>query len=341
MPSTIKDIAQYTGLSIATISKHINGGNVLEKNREMIEEAIKALDYSVNEAARSLKTKRSGYVGLLMPALTNQFMMEIVNNIQAQMRAKGWGVSLCCLHSGSSEQRKKEEYEAVRFLLRKGVDGLINMPMNEDGGHLKEVLNKGIPVTLLDKHIAELAGQVNSVVIDNVGACRQLTDELLNAGHRRIIGVFGTTDNYTSSRRYEGFLDACRQRGFDPDPNDIIFKDGGTKEENAKKFHESIKNGATAVLASAENEMRFALKELRRCGLSYPEDISLAGFDGGPDTQYIGITAIVQPKEELSSLASDIMCQNLEAVAQERVFLPQLRTLSAHLYEGKSIKQIV
>ena len=82
MAATIKDIARRTGLGLATISKYINGGNVLPKNREAIEDAIRALDFKVNETARNLKTRHTGYVGLVMPALTNSFIMQIIQQIQ-------------------------------------------------------------------------------------------------------------------------------------------------------------------------------------------------------------------------------------------------------------------
>ncbi len=340
MSATIKDIARCTGLSIATISKYINGGNVLEKNRTVIEQAISELNYSVNEAARNLKTKHTGYVGLLLPALTNQFMMAMVNNIQAVMRAEGWGVSLCCLHSGRPEERKAEEKEAIQFLMRKGIDGLINMPMNEDGSHLTEVIKAGIPVTLVDKHITELSGQVNSVVIDNVGACRQLTDELLNAGHRNIIAVFSERNSYTSARRYEGYVDACRQRGFEPDPKYTIFTDCHGETDTFQHIADLVQGGATAILTAAESQLREVLKTLKAQRITVPDQVSIASFDGGADSIYNDITAAVQPKQELSTLAAQIMCQNLRAIAEDRLFPTQLCTLNASIYVADSIRQI-
>lgn len=77
IPATIKDVAKYTGLSIATISKYINGGNVLEENRKKIEEAIKVLDFRVNELARGLKTNRTMTVGVLIPSLENIFLLAL------------------------------------------------------------------------------------------------------------------------------------------------------------------------------------------------------------------------------------------------------------------------
>ncbi|MBQ7680130.1 MAG: LacI family DNA-binding transcriptional regulator [Butyrivibrio sp.] len=339
MAATIKDISRQTGLSLATISKYLNGGNVLEKNRALIDQAVAELDYTVNEAARSLKTKHSGYIGMLIPSLTNSFMMSMVNHVQAAVRAEGWGMSLCCLHSGSAPQRQEEEREATRFLMQKGIDGLINMPMNEDGIHLKEVLEAGIPVTLIDKNIVELAGRVSAVVIDNVGACRMLTDELLNAGHRRIAAVFDERNNYTVSRRHEGYRDACLQRGFEPDPSLCFFMD----HQNAGEVREQLlarirQHEVTAVLTGSESRLRYVLRLFREENIRIPEDVSLASIDGVPDFDLAEITSAVQPKEELARAAGELACASARAAIRGEEYLPQLRTMNAWLFRGRSIR---
>lgn len=342
MPATIKDISQKTGLGLATISKYLNGGNVLEKNRILIDEAIKELDYTINETARNLKTKHSGYVGLLIPALSNTYMMKIVNNVQAVVRAEGWGLSLCCLHSGTSEQRRQEEIEAARFLLQKGIDGLINMPMNEDGCHLNCIIEAGIPVTLIDKNITELAGKVNAVIIDNVGACRTITDELLNAGHRKIAAVFGGRTNYTASRRYEGYTDACRQRGFEPNPDTTFFlEQGKNNNEIRNRIVSLVRNKEiSAILTGTESLMRFVLDVLKDEGIKVPQDISFASIDGGPDSDFPEITSIVQPQNEITTLAGELACSNVNAVFNGKDYVKQIRTFNAKLYKSNSILNI-
>ena len=93
--STIKDVANMAGLSIATISKYLNGGNVLEENRIRIVEAIEALDYKVNRAARSLKTNRSMTVGVLIPAIDSPFFARIVSRMDLYLQQHGYNTILC------------------------------------------------------------------------------------------------------------------------------------------------------------------------------------------------------------------------------------------------------
>lgn len=343
MAATIKDIAQRTGLGLATISKYLNGGHVLPKNQAAIEEAIKALHFQINETARNLKTKRTGYVGLVMPALTNSFMMEIIHQIQLELRAYGYGTALCCAAPGVDEVRKRTELESIDFLLKKGVDGIINLPQNEDGRHLLKPLDLGIPVTLIDKQIPELADRVSSVMIDNVAAARMATDELLNAGHRHILGVFAEENNYTARRRHEGFVDALKQRGFTADPQDAIFLRNTSVEEGCRLIQEKLRERKpTAVFASNSGLTSRAITALEAEGLRIPEDVSLIGFDGvGTQTGWnLTLYSILQPTLGIGKAAAQIMSEQLQAIAQGKVLPPQVRTLPTELFRGNSLRTL-
>ena len=123
MAATIKDIASKTGLGLATISSYLNGGNVRERNRIKIEEAIDELHFEVNEVARGLKTKRTYTIGVIIPELHNIFHTEIIAEVEEYLRKHGYATMICdCKNS------KELEKEAVEFLYRKRVDGIINIP---------------------------------------------------------------------------------------------------------------------------------------------------------------------------------------------------------------------
>lgn len=343
MAATIKDIAQRTGLGLATISKYLNGGHVLPKNQSLIEEAIKALHFQINETARNLKTKRTGYVGLVMPALTNSFMMEIIHQIQLDLRVYGYGTALCCAAPGTDEVRKRTEIESIDFLLKKGVDGIINLPQNEDGCHLLKPLELGIPVTLIDKQIPNLADRVSAVVIDNVAAARMAADELLNAGHRHILGIFAEENNYTARRRHEGFVDALKQRGYAVDPEDAVFLRNSGVGESCRLIRERLRQQMpTAIFASNSGLTSRALMALEAEGLKIPEDVSLIGFDGVGTQPGWGLTlySILQPTRGIGSAAAQIMSSQLQAIARGRALPPQVRTLPMELFRGNSLRTL-
>ena len=152
MAATIKDIARETGLSLATISKYLNGGSLREKNRVAIEDAIKKLDYHVNEYARGLKSKKSRTVGMVLPELANLFNMKIVSTIEQMLQKHGYSVIIC-----DSQNSLEQEARSVEFLLNKQVDGIINIPMGNNSKHLRPAVEHNVPILLLDRPLEDLS----------------------------------------------------------------------------------------------------------------------------------------------------------------------------------------
>lgn len=341
MAATIKDIARQTGLGLATISKYLNGGNVKPANQAAIEEAIRTLHYKVNETARNLKTRRTGYIGLVLPALNNQFMMDIINETQYELRRHNLGSALCCIPSGPVEERRKGEQEAVSFLLQKGVDGVINMPLNEDGSHLAPLLAQHIPVTLIDKQIPGLASELSAVIVDNVSAARLATDELINAGHRRILGLFLEAQNYTARRRHEGFCDALRERAIPLENTRVLFHDMKSNEAFRAQVTEVIREmQPTAIFATTASLTRITLQTLDELGLRIPEDVSVIGFDGVGAIDGVGVKlyTIMQPTRDIGATAAQIMAMQIETMTKGQTPKPQVRTLSPQLVRGSSLR---
>ena len=141
MAATLKDLARETGLGLATLSKYFNGGTVREKNRVLIEAAVKKLHYMPNEVARSLKTQQTRVIGVIIPELSNAFITSIISSMEDILRKQDYAVIVCDCRSDA-----KREKEAVEFLLHRRVDGLINMATDTSGAHLKAALSAGIPV---------------------------------------------------------------------------------------------------------------------------------------------------------------------------------------------------
>ena len=163
---TIKDIARHTGLGLATISKYLNGGNVLEKNRIKIDQAIKELDYHVNEFGRSLKTGHSGTIGVVIPELSIQFSACIISAMEDVLRQHNLGVIVCDCRTDV-----QREADAISFLLGKRVDGMINMPVCHSKKNLQPAIDRGIPIVLIDRVVSDC--KLDAVLIDNIGAAQK------------------------------------------------------------------------------------------------------------------------------------------------------------------------
>src|SRR4051812_41271360 len=185
--ATYKDLQARTGLSLATISKYYNGGNVLEENRVAIEEAAVALGYRLNGFARSLRTKKSRTVGVLLPKLDNAFHLTVIAGVEAALRDHGISVLVCA--------GRQTPGEAVEFLLSKMVDGIIAVPTEQDGQALRAAVARGVPLVLIDRLLEGLTS--DAVVLDNELAARQAVEHLAAAGHSRIAALVGDQNSWT------------------------------------------------------------------------------------------------------------------------------------------------
>ena len=220
MAATLKDLARETGLGLATLSKYFNGGTVREKNRLLIEAAVKKLRYVPNEVARSLKTQQTRVIGVIIPELSNAFITSIISSMEDILRKHDYAVIVCDCRSNA-----KREKEAVEFLMHRRVDGLINMATDTTGAHLKMPLAAGIPVLLIDRLIESLRGKASAVIIDNVHAAGQAVRKLTDFGHRRIGLVLGSPELYTTNQRLTGYLNALEEAGITPSEEYIRYGD--------------------------------------------------------------------------------------------------------------------
>ena len=201
MAATMKDIARRTGLGLATISSYFNGGNVREKNRIKIEEAIEELHYEVNEVARGLKTNATRTIGVVIPELNNTFCAEIITGMEDVLRSHGYATIVCDCRTD-----KKLEREAVEFLTRRRVDGIINMPVDEEGNHLKRFQKTGKPIVLIDRKIQGI--NCDSVLVDNKKAAEDAVRYFIERGHRNIGIIGGPEEVFTAQERMAGYYKA-------------------------------------------------------------------------------------------------------------------------------------
>ena len=207
MAATMKDIARRTGLGLATISSYFNGGNVREKNRIKIEEAIRELHYEVNEVARGLKTNATKTIGVVIPELNNTFCAEIITGMEDVLRSHGYATIVCDCRTD-----KRLERDAVEFLSRKRVDGIISMPVDAEGNHLKKFQKTGKPIVLIDRRIRELS--CDSVLVDNEKAAEDAMRVFFQAGHRKIGIIGGPEEISTAQERLQGYRNAYEKENI-------------------------------------------------------------------------------------------------------------------------------
>ena len=343
MGATMKDIAKRTGLGLATISSYLNGGNVREKNRIKIEEAIEELHFEVNEVARGLKTNRTKTIGIVLPELNNIFFAEIIIEAEDILRSHGYATMICDCRSDAEREK-----EAVEFLYHRRVDGLIVMPAGSSDPGFKRFTRAGRPIVMIDRKMQDVS--CDCILVDNEGAARDAVKRLVNAGHRKIGMIAGPEDIYTAKERLKGFRAAVREAGADTDEA-LIARGNYTIEGGAAamwKLHEQNPD-MTAVFISNYEMTVGAMMEINDLGIRVPDELSVIGFDNVDfaKASVPKLSIVTQPTAQIAQEAADTLIEKLQerdsAVnqkedGQDREKTTVTVTLKTGFVEGRSVK---
>lgn len=332
MPATIKDIREETGLSLATISKYLNGGNVLPKNREKIEEAVKRLHYRPNEIARGLVTNRTKTIGVIVYNIASIFNGTILSTIGKELRKKGYGV-LICDSAGDAEM----EHSNLQFLLNKKVDGIIIIPAERDADFLQPARDSGIPIVLIDRALN--GNREDCVTINNKEAAEEAVNTLIGAGHRKI-AIICSDHEYTGAQRMKGYLEAMEQHGLGV-RKEYIKTGSQTVDYGYQSMKEllALPERPTAVFMANYDINLGVVMAVNESGFHCPEDISLFGFDDLLLPRIISpkLYVMKQPMEELGSRGVELL---LERINSKEDLAPRNVVLKATVMKGDSIRPI-
>ena len=271
--STIQDVAREAGVSTATVSRILsNSTKVLPETRERVLAVIERLNYHPNRLAKQFRTQETGLILVLVPELSNTFYKDILIGIEETAAEKQYHVVIAEIHNDAT-------LEAYFFdcLKQKQVDGIITFAAKLDPAHLEELADE-FPVVVACRYYEGI--QLPNVTIDNRKAACDITNYLLNLGHRRICCLAGDTDILLYQDRLNGYNEALTRRGVEIQPEWI------------QESQPSIKGGYDAVMRLASAGFNFtavaacgdtlavgAIKALRDLGRRVPEDVAVTGFD--------------------------------------------------------------
>lgn len=330
MPATMRDVKNRTGLSMATISKYLNGGNVLPENRVLIEKAIKELHYEVNEIARGLVKNETKTVGVMVYNIANFFSGHMLHYLGQELRKRGYGMMIC-----DSCNDEEQERENLKFLLNRKVDGIIVMPVSMSGSFLKPAKKAGIPIVLLDRAFQD--EETDCVCIDNRVAAFRAADILIRKKHRKI-ALIGSDIEDTGIERMKGFKEAMEQAGI-PVREDYLKLGRFGVEEGYKKMKELLKmeDRPTAVFLSNYETALGGVMAVNESEYSCPDDISLFGFDDLliANVMKPKLWTIVQPVETLCQKGVELL---LERISKKAESAPMKLSFGVSIQEGCSIK---
>lgn len=330
MAATIKDVAKYAGVSISTVSKYINGGRVREKNRQRIEEAIKALDFKVNELARGLKTNRTMTVGVLIPSLENIFFTSIISYMENILLKNRYSTIVCDYRNDVKLEKIKFE-----FLMDKMVDGIIMVPHEEDIQYINKAFEKNIPVVLIDRMIKGIECDV--VLTDNLNASYNAVEQLIMRGHRRIGIICGPKDVYTTQERLKGYIRVHEDYSLQID--DRLIKFGNYDVESGYnlllRLLEEVPPPSAVFVTNYEMTLG-AVMAVNEKNICIPKDLSLIGFDNIQLAKVVkpSLSIVTQPIQQIGETAATILLKRMKGNYDK---FPSVYRLKTQLLLGESI----
>ena len=322
--ATIKDVARMAGVSISTVSKYMNGGNLRTENAEAIRLAIETLDYRVNPFARSLKTQRSRSIGILLPDMTAPFFGAVVTALDKTLREHGYHSLISCYSANHGMER-----DNLRYLISNGIDGLIYIPEDLSAEEYYELTaNCNVPMVQMDRMIQGV--QADAVLVDNADATYAATSEMISRGHRSIAMVTGPKSVFTAKERQVGYLRALSDHGILYD-DDLFVSRENTFATGYHGFETlwNLKERPTAVVSTNYDITLGLVTAVREKGLRIPEDIDIMGFDCVEVCSMMKppLPVIHQPEQLIGQTAAQYLIQRLEGYTGD----PRLTRLKCDL----------
>lgn len=292
--ATIRDVARRAQLSVATVSRALNGfENVSDDARERVAEAVRELGYVPHAGARSLSLARTNAIGVVLPDLHGEFFSEIVRGMDREASCHGYLLLLSNLHA-----RAKQAALALRAMHGR-VDGLIVMAPHLSSGELAAALPPGVPSILINTR--DGSGSRSAIHLDNPAGVRAVVDHFVDLGRERLVHIAGPSGNIDADERAAAFRDACILRQLD-----FEIVRGDFEEKSGEQAILQLIDGDhrfDAVFAGNDNMAIGALQALRSRGVAVPDEVAVAGFDDIPLARHLGLTTVCVRIDELGERA--------------------------------------
>jgi LacI family transcriptional regulator len=322
--ATIRDVAGQAGVSVATVSRVINAkGSVRADTASRVLAVVRQLGYVPHGAARSLTTRRTHTLGVVLPDMHGDFFSELIRGIDLAARVAGFHV----LVSGSHSERA--EIEAVLQALHGRVDGLVVMAPGVGDPWLHASLPRRTPAVILND--SDEQERHCCICIDNRHGSRLAMEHLLGLGHRRIAMICGPGGNPDAEERRLGYRETLAAVGLCWEPG--LELPGDFREESGFRAGLQLAGMSprpTAVFAANDAMAIGCLAALREQRLQVPDELSLVGFDDVPMARYLApaLTTVHVPIAEVGSgaveLLLDAMDDGDDPRAVRRVVVPTL-----------------
>ncbi len=309
MSVTIKDIARIADVSIATVSKVINGKthDISDATKIRIEKILKDENYVPNHLARSIRTNVTNTIGLIIPDIRNSFFTEVARGAEDESYEQGYSIFFA-----NSDDKFEKELSHINAMVSKQVDGILIAGSTERDVPVELQMNISKPVLAIDRKI-NYNFLISTVTTNNEEGAYTAVCYLIDQGHEKILHLAGPQDNVVSIDRLNGYKKALEDNGLSYCEEDVLYGDFSTASgyERISGFKD-IKN-YTAVFASNDMIAFGVIGALNARQISIPDDISVIGVDNVEHSGlvYPALTTIDQSAYELGQIAAREMITHL------------------------------
>jgi LacI family transcriptional regulator len=309
---TIGDVARESGVGRMTVSRVVNGGELVSASTAArVRAAIRKLGYEPNEAARILKGQSSRTIGLIVPDLADTFFSICAHEVQ-QLAAKQGYLTLLL----ASERDRDSEARELAMMKSRNISGILIVPSSPDSiGQLKDVRARGVPVVMLDRTFPGL--DAAAVMVENEQGARKAVSHLLEHGHESVFCAGYDSQFNSIGLRIEGYLKAMAEAGLKPELF-IADEASGVCPRLIKRLRSP--KPPTALFTLNNVTTINALQALQRENIRVPQDLAIIGFDDFEMAPLLSVplTAVRQPAAELGRTATHLLLDWIRSKSTEK-----------------------
>lgn len=331
---TLKMLAKQCGVSIATVSKALSGApDISVETAARIQKAAAEMGYIPCAAARSLKTSRSHNIGVIFSdgtssGLTHEHFAYILNSFKRRAEELSFDITLI------SERPGPWGSDYVNHVRFRNCDGVAVLVADNAAPTAQELVRAGVPVVSLDYHF----DNCSCIESDNISGIRELLEYVYSQGHRKIAAIFGD-DNAVTRIRMSSFYNICAKLGLTIPAEYICqgrYHSGETSARATRKLME-LPDPPTCILYPDDFSYFGGKRVLEDMGLSVPEDISVAGYDGISVGKVVSLTTVQQDTDAIGIAAAEELSR---AVEEGRGYLPRTLVVPCSLVKGATVRKL-
>lgn len=323
--TTMKDVAEATGLSLATVSRVFNKSDkVTEKTRRTVLKAAEKLNFRPNKMAAALRSGKSKTIGVVVPIIDNDTFASAIKSMENHLKDAGYHIII-----SQSHESLTEETQILDNLINLQVDGVIVSVSKEtsDIAHMENLIAQGISVVLFDRSLE--SAEINSVTINNFKGAYQATTHLIQQGCKRIVHLAGRSSVGIFKERIRGFEAALQDHNLTLRPEDIIPFDEPTSAAKAQLTTLLRQpDRPDGIFAHGDITALVAIGILNDMQVKVPDEVRIMGFGDSTFCSFLnpGLSSVNQRNEDIGKLAAAMLLEEMTTDPSDRVVSQRMLT---------------